>query len=395
MSSIPKIASLTVLKLDGTLGASYPLNHDHTRVVMIGRDPSCDIRISLSKVSRNHARVDVEKDEYGKNCIWFTSLSKKQGTYLNREVISPMEMIELHHEDEICIGGRLFRFNYMEGENPREKKRFLTPISVRSKPLKTPLSSILSPRSASKRRISFAHSIEDVRVYTPHSKPVDFIESNSKVEKQFPEQVTEDEPIESIKPCELNFEEPNEIENHDEIIIQSNTNSEEEIEITNSQESDIEQKTADNEKDIEMRISLKHNTQQIKSEIEQTQLVEESMIEIKANDEIQIVTSPNLKRKREEYINFLSSKKQKIEEIEPNENIPPSNIEQQLSFKEDPKAEISSQQILENPFQQTPRRSARIQRKLEQQQAQDLRNQQTQQSEAISKRSKRKQTLRV
>jgi hypothetical protein len=67
------------------------------------RHSSCNIRIKLQTVSRQHTKIENDN-----GTIYISPLTTNGPTYLNDEVIT--EPVELYHGDVITIGGRTFRY---------------------------------------------------------------------------------------------------------------------------------------------------------------------------------------------------------------------------------------------------------------------------------------------
>src|SRR6266850_1579400 len=91
------------------LGTPIPLDRD---VVILGRALEADIRLNDSKVSRLHARIDVEvhKDS-GEGVFRIKDLGSTNGTLLNGQVV--IESL-LNNGDKILIGDHLFRFDMLD-----------------------------------------------------------------------------------------------------------------------------------------------------------------------------------------------------------------------------------------------------------------------------------------
>lgn len=88
--------SLVMFKVDGTR-RDFPVEKDR---IVIGRTSSCDLRIPLSSVSRQHCEVRVEGDQ-----ARLRDLGSSNGTYHNSVRI---QEVTLKPGDEIAIGPVIF-----------------------------------------------------------------------------------------------------------------------------------------------------------------------------------------------------------------------------------------------------------------------------------------------
>src|SRR5437016_3303628 len=86
--------TVSVKFLSGPLaGKTFPLNKS---LIMIGRDPSCDIVIFDPKVSRNHARLRYE------NGMWsIENLSQKNAMIVNQ---ANVQHSVLQHNSTVSLG---------------------------------------------------------------------------------------------------------------------------------------------------------------------------------------------------------------------------------------------------------------------------------------------------
>lgn len=66
--------------------------------VLIGRDPLCDLQISESSVSSQHARLSYHHNQW-----WVDDLRSRNGTLLNGEPV--MSAVVLTNNDELHCGG--------------------------------------------------------------------------------------------------------------------------------------------------------------------------------------------------------------------------------------------------------------------------------------------------
>jgi two-component system, cell cycle response regulator len=97
-------ASLVLIYGGQELGKRFELKGD----AIIGREPSCEIVIDMSFVSRQHARMTHREHE------WFIEdLGSRNGTQVNGRAVS--EPAALMNGDQIKIGGAIFK--YLAGGN--------------------------------------------------------------------------------------------------------------------------------------------------------------------------------------------------------------------------------------------------------------------------------------
>lgn len=72
----------------------------HPETTLIGRDPSCDIVLDDSAVSRQHAKIRVVEEE-GKKKFVLHDLASENGTFVNGEAIAKHELAD---GDQVLIG---------------------------------------------------------------------------------------------------------------------------------------------------------------------------------------------------------------------------------------------------------------------------------------------------
>jgi diguanylate cyclase (GGDEF)-like protein len=89
------------------LGLRIPLELGETT---IGRDPSCEISVSLDEISRTHCRVTLQPDG-----ATVCDLESTNGTFLNDREIPTREECVLRSGDLIHLGGTIFKF--LDGGN--------------------------------------------------------------------------------------------------------------------------------------------------------------------------------------------------------------------------------------------------------------------------------------
>lgn len=98
-----KQGALVIMNKDRSDGQYYPIDLNPGGKITFGRHHDCDICIKIPYVSRKHAHIVYEDDG-----VWIVPTSTSEPTELNGETIA--EMFELQDNDEIGIGGRLFRY---------------------------------------------------------------------------------------------------------------------------------------------------------------------------------------------------------------------------------------------------------------------------------------------
>jgi ABC-type multidrug transport system ATPase subunit len=76
----------------------------------LGRGDDCDVLLSGERVSRSHARVEIEAERF-----WLVDLGSRHGTELNGELLREVRR-ELRSGDLIAIGGETLRFISGGGE---------------------------------------------------------------------------------------------------------------------------------------------------------------------------------------------------------------------------------------------------------------------------------------
>lgn len=97
-----QLCGLVLIKRNGQDGPHYPV-YTAAKPCVFGRDLDCDVRIQLSNVSRQHARLYAGES----NEPWIENLSKTNKTCINDNPLE--EPIRLKHGDIIKIADRLFR----------------------------------------------------------------------------------------------------------------------------------------------------------------------------------------------------------------------------------------------------------------------------------------------
>jgi hypothetical protein len=86
---------------DGSAGQPYPLVE---RQYVIGGQPTCDIWIQSPTVSKEQARIEVDKHDH----VWLLNLSQDNPIQVNGTV--SLSAIQLSHGDQFAIGGRAFTY---------------------------------------------------------------------------------------------------------------------------------------------------------------------------------------------------------------------------------------------------------------------------------------------
>ena len=84
-----------------TIGTTYIIDREE---MIIGRDYSCDIRLSNPLVSKVHCRITVVED----HLFYIEDLGSTNGTFLNKKKIT--RPTPIHYSDRIVIGETIFRF---------------------------------------------------------------------------------------------------------------------------------------------------------------------------------------------------------------------------------------------------------------------------------------------
>lgn len=86
------------------LGKTYIIDREE---ILIGRDPSCHIRLGDPQVSKVHSRITVEED----TIFRLEDLGSTNGTFLNKKKLA--KPTQIHYSDRIVLGSTIFRF-FME-----------------------------------------------------------------------------------------------------------------------------------------------------------------------------------------------------------------------------------------------------------------------------------------
>lgn len=111
----PPTMAWLIIKNGPRAGRMYRLNPD---VTSVGRDASNDIIIDDSAVSRQHAKVRVEKGEEGEEQFFIYDLATANGTIVNGEKIVKRA---LEDGDEVEIGRTTLVFKRI-GPSPEEEE---------------------------------------------------------------------------------------------------------------------------------------------------------------------------------------------------------------------------------------------------------------------------------
>jgi diguanylate cyclase (GGDEF)-like protein len=91
------------------LAVPIPLERDE---VVLGRALEADVRINDTKVSRQHARININRDAAsGETSYLLTDLNAKNGTFLNGQKIASEV---LQNGDKITIGEHILRFELLD-----------------------------------------------------------------------------------------------------------------------------------------------------------------------------------------------------------------------------------------------------------------------------------------
>ncbi|XP_062299229.1 proliferation marker protein Ki-67 [Scomber scombrus] len=108
---MPLHGKIVVVKRSGVDGTEFPL----TATCLFGRKPTCDIRIQLPQVSKEHCRIDFNENKE----VILTNLSSVNPTRVNGEALQQSE--RLKHGDVITIIDRSFRFEYPPAPTPKKR----------------------------------------------------------------------------------------------------------------------------------------------------------------------------------------------------------------------------------------------------------------------------------
>lgn len=97
-----------------------PIKH-HT--VILGRDSSCDIRVPIGAVSRQHCQIEI-----GDDAVSVTDLGSRNGTYCNEHQITAPEV--LHPGDRLAVGPIVFTVQIDGVPEPVEPPLLESPMVV-------------------------------------------------------------------------------------------------------------------------------------------------------------------------------------------------------------------------------------------------------------------------
>lgn len=92
---------VVVILSSDNLGKSFLIDREE---ILIGRDPSCDIRLEDPLISKVHSRITVEED----TIFRIEDLGSTNGTYVNKKRLS--KPAQLYYSDRIVLGSTIFRF---------------------------------------------------------------------------------------------------------------------------------------------------------------------------------------------------------------------------------------------------------------------------------------------
>jgi predicted component of type VI protein secretion system len=91
--------------------------------IVIGRDPSADVRLESAYVSRQHAKITQQGGYW-----YLTDLYSKNGVYHNMHRIQPGKLVALQHRDQVQIGSvSAFKFQDPERTIHQSEMRHLAP----------------------------------------------------------------------------------------------------------------------------------------------------------------------------------------------------------------------------------------------------------------------------
>jgi antigen KI-67 len=106
------VGTITVIKRSGKDGARLEWDSEKS-VLLIGRHEDCDIRVQLPTVSRRHATFEVDPKT---KLVMIKDHSAVNRTKINDKEVSGPTVIQ--HGNEITVGDRKFRFEYVGGSTP-------------------------------------------------------------------------------------------------------------------------------------------------------------------------------------------------------------------------------------------------------------------------------------
>jgi len=99
----------TLVMLQAGQAVTYPLTSDE---MVMGRHPDCQIQLDSNMVSRRHAHVLKEGDQY-----FVEDMGSGNGTFVNGKKIEGR--VQLAHEDRLKVGPILFRFEADQGSQSK------------------------------------------------------------------------------------------------------------------------------------------------------------------------------------------------------------------------------------------------------------------------------------
>ena len=120
--------------LQDAQGAYYPINGP----TMIGRDPTCQIRLPDPEVSRTHALLWIQR-----GILYIRDESTRNGTYLNELPIPPNRPIALSAGSQLRLGNTFFTVVTLLPAPISEPVAVPAPISAPQRPSKLPFILIL------------------------------------------------------------------------------------------------------------------------------------------------------------------------------------------------------------------------------------------------------------
>ena len=92
-----RVGELTIVSGPGA-GTTVPLERS---VIVIGRDPACDVVLDDPLVSKRHARLEI-----GQGRVELVDLNSANGTKVNGTRIPPQQDVPLKRGDRVEIGSK-------------------------------------------------------------------------------------------------------------------------------------------------------------------------------------------------------------------------------------------------------------------------------------------------
>lgn len=116
--------------LQDAQGAYYSINGP----TVIGRDPTCQIRLSDPEVSRNHALLWIQRRN-----LYIRDEGTSNGTYLNELPIPPNRPIAVSVGSQVRVGQTIFTVVAIQPTPIQEPVAVPAPVSAPQRPSQLPL----------------------------------------------------------------------------------------------------------------------------------------------------------------------------------------------------------------------------------------------------------------